>query len=854
MVKSSSMIALLSMVTMGSVLTASYSMAQDAPSADVQAQETARRRAATKDALSLVSKAREAYQAKRYTEAVEQYRNALSVLPSGAASEKLRQFINESLSDALIARAIDYRSVGRTAEAVEFLREAIRLAPNNERAKTELVYTEDPTRTNPALTPAHVGDVEEVNRLLNLAYGYYDLGKYDEADKAFEAVVKIDPYNIAARRGMEQVSKKRTQYYDAAYDKTRAEFLAKVGEEWETAMNHSADPGSGLAAESSGAVQNDGGMGNEQETIHAAALEQMIVNGLVLEDNTIEEAIEVLRSFIKRFENAGQRSSRHIDVLANFGPQGSPEREAMAQRRASIQLDGISMKAVLDELAKLYDVDYYYVPLGIEFSYSGKDYGRLVDRVFNVPAHFFDVDSQESEDGEDDAFATPGRMTVKRANPVKVLKEMGVNFPDGANAVYRASTRRLAVRNTIQNLAKIEELLNAPTSNEWVVVLNVLSVETSQKNLEELGFDWLFNMHLGGEMYGGGGLSNAISSVTGMPMISNPQGGTTRPQGPVATGGLRSLNQLNGAKNLNRLIEEGSVSNYAASTNETALSPSIFGIRGVWTAADVTMMMRGLSQKTGADILQNPRLVFSPGNEEQVSIINVREMFYPESYDPPQIPVNRGWNNNNNDDDDDDDYNSETQINRTTGPSTAVVTGSHPTEFVKFGYTEEGAGGIGAIIQIHKAEPSADGQSVNLSLTTTINEFEGFVDWGTPLYGAMASSGAALSGRGSRISQVLLAENHIYQPIFKRRMVNTNVSIANGAVLVMGGMQESRVVKFEDKVPVLGDLPLIGRLFRAEGEEKEQRALLIFAKVDIVDPSGRNVNGREVDTTAKLPE
>ena len=37
-------------------------------------------------------------------------------------------------------------------------------------------------RTNPALSPQHVANVEEVNRLLSLAYGYYDLGHFDKAE------------------------------------------------------------------------------------------------------------------------------------------------------------------------------------------------------------------------------------------------------------------------------------------------------------------------------------------------------------------------------------------------------------------------------------------------------------------------------------------------------------------------------------------------------------------------------------------------------------------------------------------------------------------------------------------------
>ena len=53
----------------------------------------------------------------------------------------------------------------------------------------------------------------------------------------------------------------------------------------------------------------------------------------------------------------------------------------------------------------------------------------------------------------------------------------------------------------------------------------------------------------------------------------------------------------------------------------------------------------------------------------------------------------------------------------------------------------------------------------------------------------------------------------------------------------------------EDKVPVLGDIPGLGRLFRSEGETRQKRNLLIFVTANLVSPGGsparqnyRNVN------------
>ena len=174
---------LLSSLAVGTLSAAPFAFAQSDTGDDaaIAQQQKARRQAAVKDAMLLLQQARQAYSEKKYSDAVDLYRNALTVIPKAPASEKQVTFIKESLSDALIAKAMDYRKVGRTDEAREFLLEAIELAPNNKRAKQELVYTNDPVRTNPALTPEHVGNVHEVQRLLTLAEGQYGLGLYDQA-------------------------------------------------------------------------------------------------------------------------------------------------------------------------------------------------------------------------------------------------------------------------------------------------------------------------------------------------------------------------------------------------------------------------------------------------------------------------------------------------------------------------------------------------------------------------------------------------------------------------------------------------------------------------------------------------
>jgi general secretion pathway protein D len=65
------------------------------------------------------------------------------------------------------------------------------------------------------------------------------------------------------------------------------------------------------------------------------------------------------------------------------------------------------------------------------------------------------------------------------------------------------------------------------------------------------------------------------------------------------------------------------------------------------------------------------------------------------------------------------------------------------------------------------------------------------------------------------------------------------VTVADGSTVGMGGLIYDKVETFKDKVPVLGSIPLVGRLFRSEGERSVKRNLMIFVTATQVDVNGR---------------
>ena len=68
----------------------------------------------------------------------------------------------------------------------------------------------------------------------------------------------------------------------------------------------------------------------------------------------------------------------------------------------------------------------------------------------------------------------------------------------------------------------------------------------------------------------------------------------------------------------------------------------------------------------------------------------------------------------------------------------------------------------------------------------------------------------------------------------------------DGQTVVLGGLIREDVSVLEDKVPFLGDIPVLGHLFRSRVNSRTKRNLLMFVTPRIIDPSGRPVHGSEV--------
>lgn len=80
----------------------------------------------------------------------------------------------------------------------------------------------------------------------------------------------------------------------------------------------------------------------------------------------------------------------------------------------------------------------------------------------------------------------------------------------------------------------------------------------------------------------------------------------------------------------------------------------------------------------------------------------------------------------------------------------------------------------------------------------------------------------------------VLGANGAVDVRFAKRQLNTSVMVEDGKMLVLGGLIDERAMESESKVPFLGDIPILGYLFKSTSTQVEKKNLMIFIKPTII--------------------
>ena len=804
-----------------------------APSSGLQSiteREIQRRQQLVSDAQTQLDEAILIDSKGEHAKAAEQLMTIYKSLPDAPSAVVLKNSVRAAYANAACAEASDLLAKAEYARAQEMIGSVLdpQVDPKNEMALRLKKRSADPDRYPPALSPQHLANADKVNRLLVSAGSYTDLGDYNKAIAAYQEALHLDPYNVAARRGLDAVEGRKGEYFDTARDQKRASALNEVSKGWEHAVPPSTDLSNLFNSSAGGGSVTKGGREKLETKLRTTIIPKAEFNGA-----TLEEVIEYLRVTSRSNDPQGTGIGFVLNV------------EAETKARAiTLTLKDVPLEEVLRYICEMSGTAYRVEENAVSiFSLSQKAM-TLIQKTYKVPPDFIQKSEVAPAAAADPFAANPGGAPatsgLTRMGAKEFLESRGVVFPDGGGASFSSANSTLTVRATADNLNLIDVLVgSAMEATPKQAKITVRVVEIAQTNLNELGFDSTlgqFNIPGSDRSFGTGGTVGNQGAPALFP------GGN----GNIVSAGLRSVGALASINGIDAQIAQSKGSGDPAGTD--ARSPTQFSLAGVFTDPQFQFAIRSIEQKKGTDILNLPSVVTKSG--QKASIRSVREFPYPTEFDPPQIPQQVGNTNQNGGGTSSLAllFNGVLQFGQTsTSNNGAPVIPATPTAFE----VKE----LGMVLDV---EPniSADGRTVEVSIAPSFTEFEGFINYGSDI--KATASGNIVTTYNQGITSVTqppsyTQPNKILQPVFRKSALGSPVvvNVYDGSTITLGGLVTERNGDVSDKVPFIGDLPLVGRLWQSKVRQTEKKALMFFVTVEVLDPAGQRVN--QPQATASAP-
>jgi len=210
--------------------------------------------------------------------------------------------------------------------------------------------------------------------------------------------------------------------------------------------------------------------------------------------------------------------------------------------------------------------------------------------------------------------------------------------------------------------------------------------------------------------------------------------------------------------------------------------------QGMLTKPQFSAVLHALEKKTKIKTLSAPKITTLNNQTATIEIAN--EYVYPTRYEPTLIK---------------EDLNGD-------GDFLDKVEGVYETRFVNVPQGFE-TRDIGILLQV-TPNVGADKNTITLTLRPEVS--------------SAAPDAFEYSGE-------------VKLPKFTTRNLTTNVVIKNGDTIVLGGLVKETRTKTVTKTPLLGDIPVIGGLFKKNSDSVDRTNLLIFVTASIVNRSGEIV-------------
>lgn len=781
-------------------------------------QEEVRRQARETEGRQSLEQGLAALQAGKLDEAILKLQEAQAKIPSRPATAGLVEQARNSLGIAHTRKAEEAFQKNDLKTARQSINQAKPFVVpgsldnlDHKVARAEQREAEIAARPIPVKKRPEVVEREKtIKELLAEGRQYLDLGDYNAAEAIFEKVLLRDEYNIDAMRFLRKLDELRYKARSKEREATEADMIQRVRDTWNPPVRE--DTQLPQAVQNRGAVETKTSAQKLQEK-----MEQIIIPSIEFRQANITDVVNFL---VEASISGDKVDNSGVNIILNLSaPGGADVAPAPAPAAApaeggdfgggfgggfddlgaapaapisspssgiptiTLNLRRISLLDAIKYITEVARLKFRLEENAVIITPEGVVSGRVITRLYPVQPSIIDVVVDKEETTE-----RTGEFIEMGSTRSSIKKSDVKEFFEKAGVPFPQGTS-ITYNPTISQLI----VANTPENLEvFERILSRLNVIPNQVEIEarfvEISQDDLEELGFQWILTDNWEIAQkqGIGGVAGQEMLianADAQG---------VTKGLRFFNANQSS---------GSIEPIASPMSGTGITPlgGILSFASVLTNPEVKVVLQALSQHGGTDLLSAPRVTTRSGVNAQIQV--VKEIIYPTEFESEVITIDR-----------------EQVGGGTIQERVVTVT---PGSFE----TRE----VGVILNVTPTV-GPDGYTIDLTMVPEVAEL---VDW--LQYGSTVGT----DNNGNPIAY------NIPQPVFASRNVTTSIVIWDGQTVVMGGLIREDLVKVKDKIPLLGDIPVLGRLFRSEGQYSKKKNLLIFVTARLVDPSGKPIHRSE---------
>ncbi len=698
-------------------------------------------------------------------------------------------------------------------------------------------------------------DAREKDLAINVALKSGDkflrAGRYAQAREHYEQALIEDPFNLTAIRALAKIDDAMSDAANAKLETIIKNRMAEVRWKW-------SDPVTPMMIGSNEDASSATISRSDDTNSVSKRLDNIVIQNLTIDNETLAEVLNVIlpREILKAdpegiginivpmldpVPNAGTPGYRNpyatikravtegeggsgggeaAPVVNNdfgtnpAGDSGLATAESLALRNINLHLTNVTPREVLDFIRIDCDLRIHVRGSAVIVAHKMVPMDPMETRIYNVEAGVFasprtrkklsglssigsdddddDDDDDDSSDDDDDSSSDDDddSSTASFGRKAKSGGEMSQFY--AADAIFEAMGVVEEPGSRIIFYPQAGKLIVTHTPDQQRVIKEILdainqiprqvSIEAKFVEIAQTDLDTL-----GFEWsFEGGGVSyRPASTGVDQALVS-------------ATGGVRTGNFMLGLASqlAGGAVKMGNGMRFAGDVFGNAnINDSIFNVYTVIGNYAFSTVIHAIQQSSSTDVLSAPKVTTISGHTAQLKVTTNRS--FPTEWSEPEM-------------------------------ETSIDEGQRVTNYTPSIPTLEGQD-LGVILDVTPTV-APDSYSIHLDLAPSITDL---VDWDN-------TYNANMIVENEQIPMLFT------MPIFSEREVKTQLVVYDNETVVMGGLIQEKLQRFEDKIPILGSIPFIGHLFTSRGEQSVKTNLLMFVNVRLVKPDGQPLRANEI--------